>query len=64
MNITFSKYRKKVKMRNEGEYVVTFNEALGRILGFEEMSVYYPGTTYLAKYVVQLTVKTVETLFV
>ena len=28
------------------------------------MFVYYPGTTYLAKYDVQLTVKTVETLFV
>ena len=64
MNITFSKYKKKVKLRNEGDYVVMFNEALGRILGFEDMLVYYPGTTYLAKYDVQLAVKTVETLFV
>jgi len=64
MNITFSKYRKKVKMRNEGEYAVMFNEALGRILGFEDMLAYYPGKTYLTKYDVQLRVKTVETLFV
>ena len=44
--------------------VVMLKGALGRILGFEDMSVRYPGTTYLAKYDVQLVVKTVETLFV
>jgi len=64
MSITFLKYRKKVKMQNEGVYAVIFNESLAGILGFNNMMVYHSGQTYLAKDGMQLTLKTVETLFV
>jgi len=41
-----------------------FNESMRRILGFKDMTVYYPGKASLAKYGMQLKAKTVETIFV
>ena len=50
-------------MQNEGEYAIMFNAWLCRILGLEDMA-YYPGKLHVAKYSVDLAVKTTETLFV
>jgi len=51
-------------MQNEGVYAVIFNESLAGILGFNNMMVYNWGKSYLAKDGMQLTLKTVEALFV
>jgi len=61
--ISFLMYGKKVKMLNTGEFEVSFNVGLAKMLGFIKDSSYGP-VKHVAQYSTDMSSETVPTLFV